>query len=120
MMEQKALIQNILEELADYGKYKGVALLENDDYIPVRAARRIVRQNVKGIRYDWEREEPQGFVPEILEKSALDICGMLNCEGGPEALQAMAREMRRMQSRYERKKADAGGTPAPAAGTEGE
>ena len=53
-MEQEILIQNILEELADYGKYKGVALLGNDDYIPVRAAQRIVRQNVKDIRYEWK------------------------------------------------------------------
>ncbi len=71
MMEREALLQNILEELADYGKYKGTSLLGEDDYIPVRAAQRIVRQNFKGIRYGW-------------------------------------------------KEADAGRTPAPAAGMEGE
>ena len=71
MMEQQALLRNILDELADYGKYKGTALLGEDDYIPVRAARRIVRQNFKGIRSEW-------------------------------------------------KEADVGGTPASAAGTEGE
>ena len=71
MMEREALLQNILEELADYGKYKGTSLMGEDDYIPVRAARRIVRQNFKGIRYEW-------------------------------------------------KEADVGGTPASAAGTEGE
>lgn len=27
MMEQQALLRNILDELADYGKYKGTALL---------------------------------------------------------------------------------------------
>lgn len=61
-MEQGTLIQNILEELADYGKYKGVALLGNDDYIPVRAAQRIVRQNAKGIRYEW-KEADAGKAP---------------------------------------------------------
>ena len=71
MMEREALLRNILEELADYGKYKGTALLGDDDYIPVRAAQGIVRQNFKGIRYEW-------------------------------------------------KEADVGGTPASAAGTEGE
>lgn len=59
-MEQGSLIQNILEELADYGKYKGVALLGNDDYIPVRAAQRIVRQNAKGIRYEWKEADAGG------------------------------------------------------------
>lgn len=62
MMEQGSLIQNILEELADYGKYKGVALLGEDDYIPVRAAQRIVRQNAKGIRYEW-KEADAGRTP---------------------------------------------------------
>lgn len=59
-MEQGTLIQNILEELADYGKYKGVALLGNDDYIPVRVAQRIVRQNAKGIRYEWKEADAGG------------------------------------------------------------
>lgn len=60
MMEQQALIRNILEELADYGKYKGTALLGEDDYIPVRAAQRIVRQNFKGIRYEWKEADAGG------------------------------------------------------------
>ena len=62
MMEREALLQNILEELADYGKYKGTSLLGEDDYIPVRAAQRIVRQNFKGIRYGW-KEADAGRTP---------------------------------------------------------
>lgn len=59
MMEQGILIQNILEELEDYGRYKGVAVLGDDIYIPLYITKRIVRQNAKGVRYDWEREEAQ-------------------------------------------------------------
>ena len=62
MMEREALLRNILAELADYGRYKGTALLGEDDYIPVRAAQRIVRQNVKGIRYEW-KEAGAGGTP---------------------------------------------------------
>lgn len=59
-MEQGTLIQSILEELADYGKYKGVALMGDDDYIPLRMAQRIVRQNAKGIRYEWKEADAGG------------------------------------------------------------
>lgn len=62
MMEREALLRNILDELADYGKYKGTALLGEYDYIPVRAAQRIVRQNFKGIRYGW-KEADAGRMP---------------------------------------------------------
>lgn len=51
------LLSNILEELEDYGKYKGVLIIDDDIYIPVLAAKMIVRKNVEGVRYDWNDEK---------------------------------------------------------------
>lgn len=96
MMEQQALLQNILEELADYGKYKGTSLMGDDDHIPVRAAQRIVRQNFKGIRYEWTEEDIQKDSPGFLKQNAANMWNMSNSAGGPEMLQAVAENIRRM------------------------
>lgn len=51
------LVSNIIEEFKDYGKYKGILMTDADNYIPVSAAKIIVRKNVEGIRYDWDDEK---------------------------------------------------------------
>lgn len=53
-MDNRKLVSNILEELEDYGKYKGILMADGDNYIPVHIAKMIVRKNENGLRYDWD------------------------------------------------------------------
>ena len=58
----KKVITSILDEFEDYGKYRGVLMtngdnLQDDNYIPLRVAKMIVKNNAAGIRYSWDDKD---------------------------------------------------------------
>lgn len=55
-MDTKKLILDIIEELDEYGKWKGILMGDGENYenyISVSIAKMIVRKNAEKIRYKW-------------------------------------------------------------------
>lgn len=59
-MNTQKLISDILDELEEYGKRKGILMGDGENYIPVSAAKMIVQKNATGVRYDWYDEKSKG------------------------------------------------------------